>query len=209
MEASLSASDVVEKEVDTRVPKVVELDDTDDTGVPEKVPNIGNSDDPDSILDDIVDSIDISKLLPKEELKAKEKTSKRVLSAVKDYNPVEREKSIAKRKALEQEIVRQTEEFDRLAELSRKNKPSSQQQKAEDGSDSDVNEDGKGDIIVEKKPCIARKRMKLSKNDWVRIIRCSLLVLLGGCIGKLDWSPTSPHLGHFADRISLPSCVAC
>jgi hypothetical protein len=147
----------------------------------------------DQDLDDIVDSIDLSKLIPKEEIKEeikekeKEESSKRVLSAVKDYNPVERDKSIAKRKALEQEIVRQTEEFDRLAEITRKKKEkeTGMTQSSEDATKTATTCVSTHSHSSE--TTITSRKSKLSKSDWLRIIRCILLTSLGVCVGKLGF----------------------
>lgn len=159
-------------------PRVEELDEND-------VSTTESSKNSDSVLDDIVDNIDITTLLSKDELAAKEEASKRVLSASKDYNPVEREKAKAKRKALEQEIVRQTEEFDRLAEIQRNKKKSSS---TVDGTQVKDKDSSSSRSVVQKEASasVKKRRVKLSKSEWVKIIRCALLVILGGCVGNFQ-----------------------
>ena len=171
--------------IDSTHTLVEEVDTSKDTS--KESSNVSNSVNLDQDLDDIVDSIDLSKLIPKEEIKEKEKeeSSKRVLSAVKDYNPVEREKSIAKRKALEQEIVRQTEEFDRLAEISRQKKETGMTKSNEDKTKTATTCVSTGSHSSE--TTISSRKSKLSKSDWLRIIRCMLLTSLGVCVGKLDF----------------------
>lgn len=140
------------------------------------------SQDPDHLLDDIVDNIDISSLLSKEEIATKEESAKRVVSAAKDYNPVEREKAIAKRKALEQEIVRQTEEFDRLAEVARNKKLSvSKEESNSVGKEDKQNENA----VAVQKTAVVKGRGNLSKKEWIKIIRYALLVILGSCVGTI------------------------
>jgi hypothetical protein len=172
--------------IDSTHTLVEEVDTSKDTSKDSS--NVSKSVNVDQDLDDIVDSIDLSKLIPKEDIKEKEKeeSSKRVLSAVKDYNPVEREKSIAKRKALEQEIVRQTEEFDRLAEITRKKKEkeTGMTKSKEDKTKTATTCISTGSHSSE--TSITSRKSKLSKSDWLRIIRCMILTSLGVCVGKLD-----------------------
>ena len=173
--------------IDSTHTLVEEVDTSKDTSKDSS--NVSSSVNLDQDLDDIVDSIDLSKLIPKEEIKEKEKekeeSSKRVLAAVKDYNPVEREKSIAKRKALEQEIVRQTEEFDRLAEISRQKKETGMTKSNEDKTKTATTCVSTQSHSSE--TTITSRKSKLSKSDWLRIIRCMLLTSLGVCVGKLDF----------------------
>lgn len=148
-----------------------------------------SSNNPDSILDDIVDDIDITTLLSKDELAAKDENCQRVLSAAKDFDPVEREKAKAKRKSLEQEIVRQTEEFDRLAAVSKTKKStlSKEEPSPSSASADNDNDDVKNANPVARRATVSastRGRVKLSKSEWVTIIRHALLVFLGGCVGK-------------------------
>lgn len=134
--------------------------------------------DSDSLLDEILADIDMTTLSSEDEHHAKAKATMRVLSATKNYTPVEREKAKAKRKALEEEIVRQTAEFDRLAEEAKSSTSPNTLSSSEEEKD-------RGSVTR----CSSLKgatAAKLSSYEWTRVVRCTLLVVLGGCLGRWD-----------------------
>jgi hypothetical protein len=198
-----------EDEDDTKkVPRVEELDDDDESSTSTELKDTKPSStvDPDNLLDDIVDTT----LLSAEELQAKANSSRRVLAAAKDYNPVEREKSIAKRKALEQEIVRQTEEFDRLAEEARNKKTHNAKEKSKSSS-ADDDKIGRtthtaAGVVRKASPKV---RAKWSKGQWVKTIRCALLVILGVCVGESSTFTLFNMAQHIYERVIVVGVMHC
>ena len=155
-----------------------------------------NGQDADAVLDDLLDKIDMSSVLSEDTLKSNKKSATRVVLAAKDYNPMEREKSMAKRKAMEQEIVRQTAEFDRLAQLSKDQRvaESKGEKSVHDSCSNKLKEAGTSDAKSNK----VRKtlRLNLSQNDWTKIMRCLVLVVIGSYVGKLFLKSSSCYLSY-------------
>lgn len=115
-----------------------------------------------------------------------------VLEASSNYNPMQSKEARAKRKALEKEVVKQTEEFDRLAAIARERKKNVS------------NDSNQSNELLEKSdntPKRASGATTAFDLSWLGILKILVLVTLGFVIGYKSTLDTA------AVKLNYPTAV--